>query len=467
MIHSFSDDLLGHIDGVGLANLLRKGELSVSEVVTTVEERLEKVEPSLCSTEPYKKPSTDIRKASVSGAFAGVPIFIKDNIDLLGYPTGQGTKAVSKPPIAKKNDPYIDQLLSLGFIPLGKSRMPEFGLNASTEFVNEEPTRNPWNPNYSAGASSGGAAALVSSGVVPIAHANDGGGSIRIPAACCGIVGLKPSRGRHVLSLASKALPLDILSQGVLSRTVRDTAYFIHESEKYYRNESMPAVGLVEGPDTRPLRIGMITESFSAQSTDRETLQTLLRTAKTLEGMGHNIEEIALPSTERFVEDFGLYWGFLAFSVTNFGKAMFGRSFDSSKLDDFTRGLSRMFAKKIYKAPLLFRRLRKSIGQMDDLFQKYDVVLSPVLSHTTPKLGFLSPEQNFSELFEKLMNYSGFTPLNNITGTPAISLPLGRTTNGLPIGIQLAGRLGQESTLLKVSYALEEAMPWANHFPRS
>jgi amidase len=173
-------------------------------------------------------------KIHSDGFFSGIPTFIKDNEDVMGVPTSHGSVAVQKNE-AKNNSKLVQQISALGFVSLGKSALCEFGLTATTESLLNGSTRNPWNTDHSTGGSSGGAAALVASGVVPIAHANDGGGSIRIPAACCGLVGLKPSRDRLMREDALGALPVNIVCQGIVSRTVRDTARFYFEAEKIYK----------------------------------------------------------------------------------------------------------------------------------------------------------------------------------------------------------------------------------------
>jgi amidase len=204
-IHAFSDDALGNDDATTLAQRIRNGEVTVSEVTRAAIERAGKVTPVINGivTEAWDSAQQQADQLSVAGPdagagfFSGVPTFIKDNTDIAGLPTLHGSKAVP-PNIASRTSPFASQLLAQGFLCLGKSTLPEFGFNATTEPAHLKPTCNPWNPAFSTGASSGGSAALVAAGVVPIAHANDGGGSIRIPAACCGLVGLKPSRGRLV-----------------------------------------------------------------------------------------------------------------------------------------------------------------------------------------------------------------------------------------------------------------------------
>jgi amidase len=393
------------------------------------------------------------------GPLAGVPTYVKDNTDVRGMPTNHGTAAyVGKP--AVKDGPYARQYLSSGMTVLGKSRLPEFGFNASTEFADADPTRNPWHPGHSPGASSGGSAALVAAGVVPIAHANDGGGSIRIPAACCGLIGLKPTRGRHINADQARSMPINLVSEGVVTRSVRDTATFVAAMERTWRNTTLPPVGLVEGPASRRLRVGVLTASLGGVTADADTEATVARTAARLAKMGHDVEPATLPVGEEFVEDFIIYWGLLAFFASALGKRALDKKFDPDKLDGFTKGLRGTYRRNFYRTPTTLFRLSRVKNAYAGMLAKHDVILSPVLAHSPPTLGHLSPNVPFDELLIRLRNYVAYTPLNNVAGTPAISLPTGATADGLPIGVQISGAHGDERTLLELAFALEQDHPW-------
>jgi amidase len=396
--------------------------------------------------------------APAQGVFAGVPTFVKDNTDIAGLPTRQGSAAIPAYPAAATNA-FARQFLAQGFVVLGKSTLPEFGFNASTEFAHREPTRNPWHTAYSAGASSGGAAALVAAGVVPIAHANDGGGSIRIPAAACGLIGLKPTRGRHIDSEAARSLPLNIVSEGVVTRSVRDTANFLYGLEQVWRNPALPPVGRVQGPGQRRLRIGFVLDSVTGPS-DVETRETVLATACRLEALGHAVFEVPLPIGERFADDFAVYWGMLSFLVSTFGRRLIHRDFDAGRLDNLSRGLAAHYRRQFLKTPFVLRRLKRLEQEYAANFANYDLVLSPALAHTTPALGHLSPAQDFEQHFERLRRYVAFTPLNNAAGSPAIALPMGVSKDGLPIAVHFSAAHGDERTLLELAFELEEAQPW-------
>jgi amidase len=461
-IHAFTDDALGDLDAVGVAEAIRAGDISAREAIEAAIARAEKVDPALNAfvVRDFER-ALDQASNPTPGPLSGVPTVIKDNTEVEGLPTRHGSEAVPARD-ARADAAFTTQMRGTGVVVLGKSTMPEFGFNASTEFMNRPPTRNPWNTEYSAGASSGGSAALVAAGVVPIAHANDGGGSIRIPAAACGLVGLKPTRGRTAEMAEAAQLPVNILSNGVVTRSVRDTAHFLAAAEAVEPAAGLPPIGLVEGAADRRLRVGLILDSIST-TTDEETRAVVQDTATLLEKLGHTVVEVPVPVTERFVADFTHYWALLGFSTHHFGKRTVDPAFDKAHTDSLTRYLARRFVRQAWRTPTAIRGLRRAEATYRQGFveKNVDVVLSPTLGHTTPRLGHLSPNVEFPEMFDRLVQYAAFTPLHNAAGAPAVSLPLGRTSEGLPIGVHLSALHGDERTLLEVAYELEDARPFA------
>ena len=462
-VHAFADDALGDLDAVGVAESIRAGDISAREATEAAIARAERVDPVLNAlvVRDFER-ALERASSPQPGVFSGVPTAIKDNTDLAGLPTRQGSEAV--PPLPVKSDAaFTTQLLSTGVVPIGKSTMPEFGWNASTEFANLPPTRNPWNPEYSAGASSGGSAVLVASGVLPIAHANDGGGSIRIPAAACGLVGLKPTRGRVAEAAEAADMPINIISNGVVSRTVRDTAHFMAAAEAYQAANGLPPIGLVEGSSDRRLRIGIVLDSITDTPTDDETRSAVQDTARLLEKLGHTVVEVPTAVPKTFETDFIHYWTLLAFSSHNLGGRFIAPGFDKSLTDPLTRYLARRFVRQAWRTPSALWRLKRSEAEYRRAFADdgIDLALSPTLGHTTPRLGYISPNVEFPEMFERLNRYVAFTPLNNASGSPAISLPLGTTSEGLPIGVHFCALHGDERTLLEIAYELEDARPFA------
>src|ERR1700727_1903539 len=266
-VHAFGDDALGHFDAVGLIDALNSGQVGRAEVVEAAIARTEAVNPALngLAYEAFDRARAQAAKPSGpadDGFFSGVPTFIKDNVDVAGLPTMRGTDAWPPRPVASDSD-FARLYLATGMTPLGKTQMSEYGFSASAEHPRLGPVRNPWNTDHTAGASSSGSGAFVAAGAVPIAHANDGGGSIRIPAACDGLVGLKPSRGRVPLDREVRAAPVKIVADGGLTRSVRDTGALFRELERAYRNPKLPPIGDVTRPGKRRLRIAVCTQSIA------------------------------------------------------------------------------------------------------------------------------------------------------------------------------------------------------------
>lgn len=459
--HAFGDDALGDHDAVGLVDALRARQVSAVELVEAAISRTEAVNPTLngLAFEAFDR-ARDRANAPrpYGGYFDGVPSFIKDNVAVAGMPTMEGADAWEPRPM-RADGAFARVFLSTGLVPLGKTQMSEFGFSGSAEHPRIGPVRNPWNTDHTAGASSSGSGAFVAAGVVPIAHANDGGGSIRIPAACNGLVGLKPTRGRLPLDKETAQMPLHIVANGVVSRSVRDTAAFLREAERAYSNPKLPPVGDVTHPGKNRLHIAFCTKSIVREASP-EVRELTLKTAALLEQLGYRVTEIDNPVPARFKDDFLLYWQFLAFAIVRGGRRMFGPSFDRTKLDNLTLGLDRDAARNLYKLPLAIARLSASRRVTARLSATYDAVLMPTLAHETPRIGHLDPTAPYEQIMDRLMDWVAFTPLQNATGDPAISLPLAESAAGLPVGMMLSTARGQEARLLELAYELEEARPW-------
>lgn len=469
-----TDDILANHDATALAALIAKGDMPAVEAVQAAIARLKAVNPELnaVACERYSDALLDAsvrdsargrrRKVPYEGpeVFSGVPSFIKDNTDLVGLPTRHGSRGM--PSIAMKKDgEFAQQFLSTGLIPIAKTTLPEFGLTATTEFSQSEPTRNPWNLNHSSGGSSGGSAALVAAGVVPIAHANDGGGSIRIPAACCGVVGLKPSRDRLRNAEMTEKLPLNIVVEGVVSRTVRDTAAFYAGAEMHYRNTDLPLIGHVTGPSPKRLRIAVCTERQGGGACDAEVVAAVERVATICECLGHHVEFIDSPVSEQMGEDFFLYWAMLATSLNYLGRQTLHPQFDRQQLEPLTKNLSRHFLRNAWRFPKAYKRLKAYSHIYNERFADVDVLLTPTLATPPVEIGHLALDLDIDTTWQRLQEYASFTPVQNVTGAPAITLPLAQSAAGLPIGMQFGAQMGQERMLLELAYELEEAMPWS------
>jgi len=461
-VHAFTDDALGEHDAVGLAEEIRAGRISALEAVDAAIARVEQLQPELNAMACADFDRARARAARPGkGFFAGVPTFVKDNSDVQGLPTQQGCSAYTAAP-AKEDGDFASMFFGTGTIGLGKTRLSEFGYSMSAEYWNADPVRNPWNTRYSSGASSAGSAAFVAGGAVPLAHANDGGGSIRIPAACNGLVGLKPTRGRVPQDKMLREMPVRIVADGVVSRSVRDTAAFLRESEKHHRNLKLPPIGDIRGPGQKRLKIAMAVSSVGGRVSDPEIADAVRAAAKHFESLGHHVEEVEPPVPEYFADDFLAYWATTAAFLLATGKRTLGPDFDRRLTDNLSKGLAKHAVRNAWKLPLTLARLGASQYQSARFFRTgYDAALTPVLAKATPELGWLDPNQPYDVIMERLLQIVSFTPLQNATGEPAISLPLATGSDGMPIGVQLATVQGREATLLEVAYELEQAVGFA------
>lgn len=458
-------DMLADMDATGIAEQIRAGQISAEQAISASIERLRLVEPQLNAIvcERFEQALAHSRALTPQQPpllFSGVPCVIKDNTGLAGLPTRHGSRGTSTA-AATSDDEITRCFLATGLIPIAKSALPEFGLTATTERSQGPPTRNPWNTAYSTGGSSGGSAALVAAGVVPVAHANDGGGSIRIPAACCGVVGLKPSRHRLPTLAVADKMPINLLSEGLVSRTVRDTAAFYAEVERHYPCSALPEIGQVSEPGQQRLRIALCTEHPAGGNCDPEVVAAVEQVARVCEKLGHRLEQIPSPVPRQMPDDFLLYWARMAASINYMGRFAFGRDFDRRQLEPLTYKLSRHYLSRAWRSPGAIRRLKNFAMEYQGMFDQYDLFLTPVLATPPPELGYLGPDLDFASTAERLRNYAAFTPAQNVSGTPAISLPLACSSRGLPIGVQFAAAMGQEKRLLEIAFELEQAMPWS------
>lgn len=457
IVDTTTDDALGGSDMVDLLRRLERREVSPAELREAAVSRAHAADAAVNAVTAWV-PEQRRAAPGESGPLAGIPTVVKDNEELAGLPTLQGSLAV-RDDAARSDAPFVAQLRELGLDPIGKTTLPEFGLTATTESTRFGATRNPWDTSRSTGGSSGGSAALVAAGVVPLAHANDGGGSIRIPASCCGLVGLKPSRGRLIDLPEIERLPVNIITQGVVTRSVRDTARYFAEAEKLYANSALPRIGLVDRPAVKRLRIGVVTD-FADRPVSGETMAALRATVQVCADLGHWVEEIEFPFSDRDGRDFLRYWALLAYSLKNFGGRVLGEPFESGRTEVLTDGLSRFLGSVAERVPLSLWRLRRWSRRPEAGIAPFDVLLTPVLGHEPPPIGYLGPDVDFRTHMTRLMRYAGFTAMNNVTGSPAISLPMGRSAAGLPLGMQFAAPVGGERTLLELALELEEAQPW-------
>ncbi len=459
-VSAFRDDVLGKADAVELTRRLAAREVSREELVRAAVERARAVEPGLnaIAHECFDL-AVERSRGPVEGWFGGLPTFVKDTDPVEGQPFRMGSRALPDVP-APHTSSFVRQFLGTGLVCLGKTTLPELGLTATTESLLHGPTRNPWNPSHSTGGSSGGSAALVAAGVVPIAHANDGGGSIRIPASCCGLVGLKSSRARLAGADGGHLFPIDIIVQGAVTRSVRDAAAFLAAAEKLRPSRRYAPVGHVEGPSAKRLRIAWFTDTSTGVESHEDCRRAVEQAMKACERLGHEVERIRCPIDGRINEDFLAYWGFAPFGLRLLGRPLFGAGYEHARLDDWSRALADHFRRNLARMPAILWRLRRSAERYERLFTRWDVVVSPTLAQPPVAIGHLGPDVPFRTAVERIMGYAAFTPIQNLSGAAAISLPLGRSRDGLPVGVHLGGNRGSERRLLELAYELESELPW-------
>ena len=462
-------------DGLGLAALVASKQVSSLELVEAAIARIEKHNPKLNAI-VYRTFDRARSAASLPqrGPFGGVPFLLKDILGAQkGVPTRQGTTFL--PPVPSPHDStLVRRFTAAGLISLGKTNVPEFGLVPTTESSMYGPACNPWNLDFSTGGSSGGSAAAVAAGIVPLAHANDGGGSIRIPASANGLVGLKPTRGRNPLGPDLGDITGGIVAEGVVSRSVRDTAAALDatagcEMGDPYWAPPAPASYLseVSVPPGR-LRIAFATKGLLGLPFDPECASAVQETAKLLESLGHTVEEASPPiAGDQFSMCFTPIWASGVAMLID-GIAMLTGT--PAKAEDF-QGLTWGFyqlGKQISATQYLmcWYQLQTMSRQVAQFHETHDVWLTTTLGMPTLRNGMLDMnETDVGKAMGPLLGYLPVTPLQNVTGQPAISLPLAMSKAGLPIGLHFAGRFGDEATLLRLAGQLEQARPWASRHP--
>ena len=456
-------DVLGDLDATALAEQIRTRDIKPAEALEAAIARAERLNPQLnfIATKTYDAART--RAATpLSGPFAGVPTLTKDLLPTANLPVEFGCRAF-RGFVAPMQSPYADAVDATGVVSFGKSTTPEFGLTATTESILCGPTRNPWNVALSSGGSSGGAAVAVATGVAPIAHASDGGGSIRIPASCCGLFGLKVSRDRFpTTGIPDPGIAVSV--QGCLSRSVRGTAAWLAATEQ---SGPLTPVGMVSAPNKKRLRIGLaLADTFGRQPHADVTAATE-RTAALCADLGHHVETIGLGfEGEEFANAFTLVWAAVAVGAAAQSQMLKPGAPLEDILEPLTIGLVRLHQSApdgAFAAALA--RLEDVTRQYAGLFQNIDLLLTPVLAKTPPALGEIAPAAGM-EGFARVRDYVAYTPLQNVAGAPAMSVPLNMSPAGLPIGSHFAAAPGQERTLLELAYELEQAAPWAARHPR-
>ena len=450
---------IGRLDATGQAALVSRGELAPAELVEAARIRIDALDPTLNAL-TFRDDAAALRRAQTArGAMAGVPWLVKDGLDYPGMPTRSGSRSRRDATAGTTAFPYTERLDGTGLVALGKTNAPEFGLLPTTEPLLYGAARNPWALDRSPGGSSGGAAVAVASGMVPLAHAADGGGSIRIPASNCGLVGLKPGRGGNVRARDPHVIEDLLVGDTLLSRSVRDVAWATAAAA--------PRPIALAAADCPRLRIAAIPQSLDRRPPAPEVLEALDFAATLCASLGHDVDLVPLPVDGPAVAAaFRTVWGYLARDSIRDAVSRFGAS-AGSVLEPWTRDLAAWgSAIEATDADRLFHHVAAAEAALRAFFVKYDVILSPVLRLPALPIGALAPDRPFDEVMALMFDYVSYTPLHNLTGLPAISLPLfPGDADGVPIGSMFAAARGQEPLLLALAHELEAAAPWSGRWP--
>lgn len=463
-----SPEDLGLLDAIDQAALVESGEVSALEVIEAAIARIERVNPALNAvvTETFDKARARAKSGAAVGRIWGAPYLLKDLLPYKGVRYTRGSN-LFRDAIADSHGPYVDKTEAAGLIVLGKTNTPEFGLISTTESLALGAARNPWNTEHSTGGSSGGSAAAVAARMVPVAQSSDGGGSIRIPASQCGVFGLKPSRGRFpFLAATATAWPISI--RHAVSNSVRDSALVLALTEQG-EGATLPPVGFVSAEKPVHRKIALSLRSGRGESPHADVIKAVETAGQLLEDLGHDIvvtEQTPLADPAAF-EHFLVHWASWAFGIAQDVEKQTGKpASETGLLEPWTTGLADYFASKPADTlPNAVRAFAATTEKVAEFFEQYDAWLSPVTASPAPRLGEQAPTVEFDTLLERVVRFAAYTPLHNVAGTPAMSVPFARSEDGLPIGVQLSTRVGDEALLLQLAYQMEEARPWTSDLP--
>lgn len=453
---------LARMDGVAQAELCARGEVTSDELFAAAERRIEALNPLLRAVVTVHH---EPQRSKKSGPLAGVPFLMKDASPWPGVRWSVGSR-LFKQNVGPQHTPYSAKLAEAGLQCLGKTATSEFGLLGSTETLLEGATLNPWDLSYSAAGSSGGSAAAVAAGIVPFAHANDGGGSIRIPASVCGLLGFKPSKGRTLPAALASSDFIEMTSDHCISRSVRDSAYFLALTED---PTATKPVGFVNRPLNRKLRIGSWTQTAMGESPEPAVSKAHDDALQLLASLGHRIETMAAPAYDgpALGEAFFLVAGGAIAGIVDMVDKMRGEPVQENELEPFTWALIEAFHEA---GPDALVRARNTFAHAVRLYREttrdYDIIVNPTLATGPWRLGHLSPVLAKDELIRRTARSVGYTPIHNVAGCPSMSVPLCFPADGLPLGTLFSAAPGEDALLLALAYQLEEAKPWKNHWPR-
>ena len=446
------------LDAHAQADLVRRGDVPPTALVEAAQTRMQQCNPGLnaISHFAFDHALEAAEKSSASRPMRGVPYLLKASMEYPGFPLVSGSRA-RRGKVGEKKFPFAQKLDEAGLIPCGISAMPEFGLIGTGEGLLYGPTRNPWNRDRSCGGSSSGAAVAVATRMVPVATGSDGGGSIRIPASHCGVIGFKPSRNWNLRARDINLVDDILTSDTLLARSMRDVRW----AARYLR--AQPA----ESVDTsRPLRIALCLTGLDQKAPEPDIADVVIRTAHLCEQLGYHVEERELPlDLAALRRAFDVLWCYGAGDVVDLCRAGMGTGADSL-LEPWTLGLAdrreTITAGDTAAAIEAISTMQPGLARF---WEEFDLVLSPVTSSTAPPLGKLAPDRPFEDLWEDHFRHVNYTQLQNMGGHPAISLPLFTGTDEMPAGSMFWTYHGGDDLLLTVGETMEQVRPWANKMP--
>jgi len=467
---------LAFLDATALAKLIKKKEIQADELIEFTIRRIEKINPKLNAvvTPMYDEARKAVREPIPDGPFTGVPLLIKDLLaSYQGVRMTFGTKNLHQY-IADHDSELVCRYKKAGFIAVGKTNTPELGLMPTTESRLLGPCRNPWNLDRTTGGSSGGSAAAVASGMAPVAHGNDGGGSIRIPASCCGVFGLKPTRGRNPLGPDFGDIMSGLVAEHVLTRSVRDSAAILDATmgfdvgDPYFAPRPLRPFRKEVGKKPGRLRIAYTDQTLRGDAVDEDCQKSLEEAVQLCSELGHDLMETRPDLDARLLgRSFTVIWAANCVSEIEDISLRVGKKPSPDDYEPITWGLYEM-GKTISGADYLsaVQNLQKISRQVAHFFLDYDIFMTPTLGEPPVVLGtFDSPADDPLKGWRRSGRFAPFTPICNATGQPAMSVPLYWNDDGLPIGTHFMGRFGDEATLFRLASQLEEARPWKRRRP--
>lgn len=446
-------------DAHGQAALVRDGAAPAEALVEAAILRIEEIDPALnaVSHRAFDHARAAVKSIDRAAPMAAVPVLLKASLSYPGFPQTSGSRA-RKDAVATMAYPFAQRLDAAGLVSVGMTAMPEFGLLCSGEPLLTGPTLNPWDATRTAGGSSTGAAVAVATGLAPFAHASDAAGSIRVPAANCGVIGFKPSRGWNVRARAHHLIDDMLCGDSLIARSVRDTAWAL-------RMERPEGLDRAPSPNRR-LRIALDLDGLSGPP-DGEVADIVQQTARLCAGLGHHVNVVTTPIDRSALrEALFTLWPYLGGDLVDVFSALRPETPIGDLLEPWTIGLAE---KRQGVTPEQLARCYDAIAAgkqtLAAFHGEWDVILSPVTRSTPLALGAMAPTQPFDKLWTTLFDYVDYTPLHNLVGAPSVSLPLGMSADGLPIGSLFSAGHGSDELLLALAAELEEAAPWADRWP--